>query len=148
MDSQESTRARSVTPTFVSWPTARFAPLGSPERTAPFPVLVRSSDAEQITALCVTTSSQTPGLLLDVRVAGNNYSFGDLYSVASAPAHASGSGIVNFGETLAEAGMDAGKFFNIWDVAIDAMQFVASSGASGKPSDPEAYDHLAIGPSG
>jgi len=71
---------------------------------------------------------------------GNGYSFGDFYSVASAPAHASGSGIVNFGETLAEARIDTGKFFNIWDVAIDAMQFCGVVRSQRKPSNPKAHD--------
>jgi len=96
-----------------------------------FSVLVPSATAQQIAAVCVTTASKAPGLLLDLRVANNDYSFGDLYAVASAPANTIGSGTVDVGTTLAVSGIDAGKFFNIWDVLIDAMQFVVSPDANG-----------------
>ncbi len=96
-----------------------------------FSISVPAVDAQQITAVCVTSSSQTPGLLASVRVAGNDYSFGDLYSMTSATVFTPGSGWVDTGTTTASSTQDPGRFFNIWDVVIDAMQFVASAGANG-----------------
>ncbi len=99
-----------------------------------FSVEVAASDAQQINALCVTSSNQTPGLHLDVRVAGDNYSFGDLYSIASAPTYSAGSGWFDVGTTTASSAQDPGKFFNIWDVVIDALQFVASAANGAFPT--------------
>ena len=96
-----------------------------------FSIFVPSSTEQQISAVCVATASKTPGLLLDVRAANNDYSFGDLYSMASAPANATGSGTLDVGATTAPSALDPGRFFNIWDVVIDAIQFVASPDANG-----------------
>ncbi len=98
-----------------------------------FSVGVSGTAAQQITAICVTSSSQTPNIFFEVRAAANDsYNLnGDLYSVASALQIATGTTPVDFGTTLATADTDAGKAFNIWDVVNDSLQFVASSSAAG-----------------
>ncbi len=102
---------------------------GATREDGTYSVNVPSSTAQQITVLCVSTSTATPGILLDVRVANNNYTPGDYYSV-STQVNAPGSGSVDAGTTLASSSIDVGKVFNIWDVLIDAMQFVASPEAN------------------
>ncbi|HYK89646.1 MAG TPA: lamin tail domain-containing protein [Acidobacteriota bacterium] len=96
-----------------------------------FSISVPATDSQQVSAVCITSSSQTPGLLLSVKVANDDFSFGDLYSISSAATFTPGSGTVYVGTTTATAAQDPGKFFNIWDVVIDAMQFVASPSANG-----------------
>src|SRR5687767_12289181 len=92
---------------------------GATDQVGTFLIIVPGSTAQSISALCVTSSTGTPGLLMDLRVANNNYTFGDFYSVTSVAAAASGSNTVNIGTTLATAGSDIGKAFNIWDVIND-----------------------------
>jgi hypothetical protein len=104
---------------------------GATGQDGSFSIPVSSSSAQPITALCITGSNMTPGLLFNLRVANNDYSFGDLYSLATTPATATGSGVLDMGTTTALSTEDPGKFFNIWDVVIDAMQFVASPQANG-----------------
>jgi hypothetical protein len=95
-------------------------------------VAVPGTIQQSITAVCVARSSGTPGLLLNVRVANDDFSFGDYYSVASAPVVTMGTGIVQMGTTLAPADTDAGKAFNIWDVTLDGIDFLASPQAAGR----------------
>jgi hypothetical protein len=103
---------------------------GSTTADGAFSINVNESSAQAITAVCITRSN-LPGLLLEVREAKDDLTAGDLYSVASATANASGSSGVDFGVTLAPADIDVGKAFNIWDVANDAFEFVASPSANG-----------------
>ncbi len=105
--------------------------IGATREDGSFSIVVNDTTAQSITAVCLTSTSQTPNLLLDVRVANPDSSFGLFYSVASAPAAATGSGTVDFGTTIAPYTNDAGKAFNIFDVGIDSEQFVASSWANG-----------------
>ncbi len=105
---------------------------------------------QSLKAVCVTSAAMTPALLIGVRVAENDYSFGDYYSVASAPKDTLGTGILNFGTTLATASNDAGKAFNIWDVALDSMEFIGSSQANGRLPDKKLtliwrFDHYYSG---
>ncbi len=99
---------------------------GTTSTSGDFSITVPGTTAQSITALCVTTS----GPLLDVRVANDDFTFGDLYSVSSAPVSSPGSGTVDMGTTLATAESDPGKAFNIWDVIQDGLEFVASPGAN------------------
>jgi hypothetical protein len=78
------------------------------------------NSARNITVACITSSTATPGLLLNVRVANDDYSFGDYYSVAAGPVPAADVNSITLGTVLATAKTDPGKVFNIWDVAIDA----------------------------
>src|SRR5881396_669397 len=103
---------------------------GTTKSDGAFSLQVPGSTAQSITALCITTST-SPGPLLDVRVANDDFTFGDLYSVSSAAVNSPGSGTVTMGMTLAMAASDIGKAFNIWDVINDALEFVASSNANG-----------------
>ena len=41
------------------------------------------------------------------------------------------------GTTLAPSDGDAGKAFNIWDVALDGLEFIASPQAAGNPPQDE-----------
>ncbi len=85
-----------------------------------------------LSAVCVTSSEQTPPLLLNVRVANNDFTFGDFYSVSSATFSTVGnSGIIAVGTTVAKSDTDVGKAFNIWDVLVDGKEFVGSSQANG-----------------
>jgi hypothetical protein len=115
-------------------PTLGGTPLasGATDGNGGFVINVPGSLPQPITALCVTSSSQTPGILLDVRVAIDTSSLaGDFYSVASAAQNADGNLPVNMGTTQTIDNTDANKAFNIWDVANDSLQFVASSNANG-----------------
>src|SRR5205814_1495945 len=103
---------------------------GTTESDGAFSLQVPGSTAQSMTALCITTST-SPGPFLDVRVANDDFTFGDLYSVSSAAVNSPGSGAVDMGTTLAMANSDAGKAFNIWDVINDALEFVASSNVNG-----------------
>ena len=103
---------------------------GTTKSDGAFSLQVPGSTAQSITALCITTST-SPGPLLGVRVANDDFTFGDLYSVSSAAVNSPGSGAVDMGTTLAMANSDAGKAFNIWDVINDALEFVASSNVNG-----------------
>jgi hypothetical protein len=104
---------------------------GATNASGDFSIVVPGSTAQSISALCVSSSTATPGLLLDIKVANNDFTFGDLYSFASTSAAASGSGTVSIGTTLATAASDVGKVFNIWDCINDGLDFVASSNANG-----------------
>jgi hypothetical protein len=104
---------------------------GATREDGTFAIQAPDSSASLLRAICITSSTNTPGLLVDVRVANDNLSFGDYYSVASAPQNGAGTGVTDFGTTLASATNDTGKAFNIWDVANDAMQYVASPEANG-----------------
>ena len=104
---------------------------GATTQEGTFSIVVPGSVSQPIVAVCAATSSTTPGLLLDVRLANDDFTFGDFYSVASAPVNSPGSGTIDMGITTALSTTDAGKVFNIWDVTMDALQFVASSGAHG-----------------
>jgi hypothetical protein len=105
---------------------------GATNADGTYSILVPSQKTQDITAVCVASATATPGLLLDVRVANDDYTFGDYYSVASARMIASGTGVVEFGSVLATKDSDPGRVFNIWDVAIDAMQFIASPEIAGR----------------
>ena len=104
---------------------------GATNASGDFLITVPGSTAQSITAMCVASSTATQGLLLDVKVANDNFTFGDLYSFVSTAAAASGTSTVSIGTTIATAGSDVGKAFNIWDVANDGIDFVASSNANG-----------------
>jgi hypothetical protein len=116
-------------------PTLGGTPLafGATDVDGSYSISVPGNLAQPITALCVTSSSQTPGILLDVRVAIDTSSLaGDFYSVASAAQNADGTpSPVNMGTTYTIDNTDANKAFNIWDVANDSLQFVASPNANG-----------------
>ena len=106
---------------------------GATDSVGNFSINVPGSVAQSISALCVTSSTGTPGLQLDLKVANSGFTFGDFYSVTSATMAASGSGTVSIGTTLATASSDIGKAFNIWDVINDGQDFVASTTGS-RPS--------------
>jgi parallel beta-helix repeat protein len=91
-----------------------------------FSITIRGSAPAQIRAACVTTSSATPGVLLDVRAASSNIaSFGGFYSVTSGDTPVV-NGNATFGTVTARATSDAGRAFNIWDVSYDGMEFAAA----------------------
>jgi hypothetical protein len=119
-----------------STPTPGSNPLASgfTDGNGAFTITVPGNAAQPITALCVTTSSQsvpTLGLLLDVRVAVDTSSLnGASYAVASAAQNVNGSSDINMGVTQTIDDTDANKAFNIWDVANDSMQFIASPGVN------------------
>jgi hypothetical protein len=120
-----------ASPTLGSTPLAS----GFTDGNGAFSITVPGNTAQVITALCVSTSSQAApvlGLLLDVRVALNTSSLtGAFYAVASGPQSADGNSAVNMGTTQTIDNTDANKAFNLWDVANDSLQFVASSNANG-----------------
>ncbi len=123
---------------------------GATAEDGTYSVVVTDSTARTITAICVASSTQSPPLLLDVRVANNDYSFGDFYSVSSDPVGVSGSGAVDLGTTTALKDNDAGSVFNLWDVAIDSEQFLASPNENGSFPDQKLtvlwrLDHPRIG---
>ena len=85
-----------------------------------------------LSALCVTSSTQAAPLQLNVRVANNDYSFGDYYAVSSETYTTPGpSSLVTVGTVIAKADTDVGKAFNIWDVLVDGIEFVSSSPVQG-----------------
>jgi hypothetical protein len=104
---------------------------GATQEDGTFTITVAGTPDQAVTAVCVTTSAATPGLLLDARVANNDFSFGDFYSIATPPTPVTSQNAIDVGTTLAPADSDTGKIFNIWDVLIDGMQFVASDQAAG-----------------
>src|SRR5262245_57364483 len=90
---------------------------GATNGSGDFSITVPGSTAQSITAVCIASSSGTPGLLLDVRMTTDNsgFGFGDFYAIASSAVASPGSGTVDMGTTVAQASSDAGKAFNIWD---------------------------------
>jgi hypothetical protein len=70
--------------------------------------------------------------MLDVRVAENNFGFGDIYSVGSDSVDVASGGVYSMGTTTAPAVSDIGKAFNIWDVVIDGLEFAAALDAHGR----------------
>ena len=109
---------------------------GATNATGEFMILVPDLVVSTLSAICITSSTETPALLLNVRVANNNFSFGDYYSVSSATFATQGpSGIISMGTTVAKAGTDPGKAFNIWDVLVDGLEFIGSAQAHGSLPD-------------
>ncbi len=107
---------------------------GATNANGEFSIVVPGSTAQIIRAVCVTTSSATPGLLLDVRAATSNISsFGSNYSIASADVGATGNSPAGMGTPLARASSDAGRAFNIWDVCYDGMEFATAMTGSFPP---------------
>ncbi len=110
---------------------------GATDAQGEFSITVSGNGQQFITALCIARSSSSGGPLLSVRVANDDFSFGDHYAVASAQTAAPGAGAVDVGSTVATSTTDAGKAFNIWDVAVDGLEFVASPLANGSmPAEP------------
>lgn len=105
---------------------------GATDASGAYSVFVPGSETQEVTAVCVTTATRTAGLLLDVRVANDDYGFGDYYSVTSPAVITPGSATVSMPDVLATSATDPGKFFNIWDTAIDAYEFVASAEVAGR----------------
>ena len=110
---------------------------GTTGASGEFLISVPNLDVPSLSALCVTSSSQAAPLQLNVRVANNDFSFGDYYAVSSETYSTPGpSGLVTMGTIIARADTDIGKAFNIWDVLIDGIEFVNSSQAQGSlPSE-------------
>ena len=109
---------------------------GATNAAGEFMIVVPDIVVSSLSAICITSSSETPTLLLNVRVADNNFSFGDFYSISSATFATQGpSGIISMGTTVAKAGTDPGKAFNIWDVLLDGLEFVSSAQAHGSLPD-------------
>ena len=104
---------------------------GATDENGDFAIVVPGSIAQSITAVCVTTASARSDLPLEVRVAEDNLTSGDLYSVMSEPVEANGTFPVQMGRTVAGFESDIGKAFNIWDVVVDGMEFLASREAHG-----------------
>ncbi len=110
---------------------------GATDARGEFSVPVSGSGQQSVTALCIARSGSSGGPLLAVRVANDDFSFGDYYAVSSAQMAAPGAGALDMGSTIATSTTDAGKAFNIWDVAVDGLEFVASSLANGSmPAEP------------
>jgi hypothetical protein len=104
---------------------------GATDKTGSFAIDVPGTVAQAIHAICIASSEQTPDLSLEVRVATNNKTPGDYYSVSSSVVDSPGTGIVDLGTTLAAADSDVGKAFNIWDAVNDGFDLVASPSAAG-----------------
>ncbi len=106
--------------------------MGATTATGEFMIQVPNMVLDSLTAVCVTSSTQTPSVLLSVRVANNDLGFGDYYSVSSATYPTAGpAGLVTMDTTIARADIDVGKAFNIWDVLMDGYEFLSSSQAHG-----------------
>jgi len=104
---------------------------GATAEDGSFSIVVPGAIAQSIHAICIASSGSTPDLMLEVRVATDNKTPGDYYSVSSSAKASPGSGIVDLGATLATADSDVGKAFNIWDVVNDGFDMVASPSAAG-----------------
>ena len=96
------------------------------------PAFLAFPDAAGLIATCTWSETalkpqSIPSCLLNVRVANNDFTFGDFYSVSSATFSTVGnSGIIAVGTTVAKSDTDVGKAFNIWDVLVDGEEFVGS----------------------
>jgi hypothetical protein len=106
---------------------------GATDAAGDYSVTVPGAVQQNITAVCIARSSAISWLHISVRVANDDFSFGDYYSVSSTPLVSPGTGIVPVGTTLAPSDTDAGKAFNIWDVALDGIDFVGSPQVAGAP---------------
>ncbi len=104
---------------------------GATDARGEYAITVPGSVKQPVSAVCIARAPAGSGLLLSVRVADDNFGFGDYYSVASDPLDSPGTGIVQLGTTLASSGNDTGKAFNIWDVIVDGIEFLASAEAAG-----------------
>jgi parallel beta-helix repeat protein len=98
---------------------------GSTNGNGDFSITVQGATPSQIRAACVTASSATPGLLLDVRAAQSNIAtFGANYAISSGDTPVV-NGTATFGTVTARVS-DTGRAFNIWDVCYDGMEFAAA----------------------
>jgi hypothetical protein len=104
---------------------------GATNAAGEFSVNVPGSTAQSITAICVARSGAEQPMMLHVRVAIDEFTPGDYYSVSSSPIQSGGVGIVPVGTTMAASGSDPGGAFNIWDVLVDGLEFVASPQVNG-----------------
>ncbi len=96
-----------------------------------FTITVPGSTNQAIRAVCYASSTMTTALLMEVRYAYSDYSFGGIYSVSSRVVSYSGGDTLSMGTTTAPANDYSGGAFNIWDVAYDGMEFVASPDVHG-----------------
>ncbi len=104
---------------------------GATDAQGEYAVAVPGSVRQPIAAVCIARASSGSGLLLSVRIADDNFGFGDYYSVSSDTIETPGTGIIPMGVTLAPSSNDSGKAFNIWDVVVDGLEFIGSADAAG-----------------